>query len=80
MPPAPLQPLEALNPILQSPGLGSKPLWVEALIKLKPLLMSIYFGADHVVWAQQVGPGTACGLATRGQRSCALSAGWRGPR
>lgn len=49
-----LQPLEALNPILQNPAMGSRPLWVEALIKLKPLLMSIYFGADHVVWAQQV--------------------------
>jgi hypothetical protein len=53
--PASLQPLEVLNPILQNPGLGGKPLWAEVLLKLRPILMSIYFGADHVVWAQQVG-------------------------
>lgn len=46
-----------LNPLLQNPGWagGGRPLWVEVLIKLKPLLMSIYFGADHIVWLQQVG-------------------------
>ena len=51
-----LQPLEVLNPLLQNPGWagGGRPLWVEVLIKLKPLLMSIYFGADHIVWLQQV--------------------------
>lgn len=50
------QPLEVLNPLLQSPGLNRNlPLWVNVLSKLKPLLMSVYFGADHVVWAQQVG-------------------------
>lgn len=56
-PPLPLpQPLEVLNPLLQQPGWagGGRPLWVEVLIKLKPLLMSIYFGADHIVWLQQV--------------------------
>lgn len=52
-----LQPLEALAPLIQNPGLagGGRPLWIEALIKLKPMLMSVYFGADHVVWVQQVG-------------------------
>ena len=49
------QPLEVLAPIIQNPGLvgAGRPMWVEVLIKLRPLLMSIYFGADHVVWAQQ---------------------------
>jgi hypothetical protein len=51
-----LQPLEALNPIIQNPAFNAaRPLWMEVLNKLKPLLMSIYFGGDHVVWAQQVG-------------------------
>ena len=45
-----------LNPLLQSPGLDPRqPLWVALLYKLRPLMMSLYFGADHVVWAQQVG-------------------------
>ena len=50
------KPLEVLNPLLQQPGWagGGRPLWVEVLMKLKPLLMSIYFGADHIVWLQQV--------------------------
>jgi hypothetical protein len=64
---ASLQPLEVLNPILQNPGLGGKPLWAEVLLKLRPILMSIYFGADHVVWAQQVGAKTAAGRS-RGSR------------
>ena len=56
-PAPPLQPLEALNPLLQSPGLagGGCPAWAELLLKLRPVLMSVYFGGDHVVWAQQVG-------------------------
>lgn len=71
-----MRPLEALNPILQSPGLGSKPLWVEALIKLKPLLMSIYFGADHVVWAQQAGLMSNKSLTDRAQKTSLY--GWFG--
>lgn len=67
-----LQPLEVLAPLIQNPGLagGGRPLWVEALIKLKPLLMSVYFGADHIVWVQQVGaqptPRSASVLQGRG--------------
>ena len=66
----PLQPLEALNPIIQNPAFNAaRPLWVEVLNKLKPLLMSIYFGGDHVVWAQQVGMAGE----RRGCRCCPLS-------
>ena len=55
------QPLEVLNPLLTNPKLdASKPLALELLGKLKPVLMAIYFGGDHVVWAQQVVP-TALG-------------------
>ncbi|KAI3436582.1 hypothetical protein D9Q98_005998 [Chlorella vulgaris] len=71
-----MRPLEALNPILQNPAMGSRPLWVEALIKLKPLLMSIYFGADHVVWAQQAGLLNNKSLTDRAQKTSLY--GWFG--
>ncbi len=63
----PLQPLEALGPLINNPGLagGGRPLWIEALIKLKPLLMSLYFGADHIVWVQQVGGAAMATLRSR---------------
>ncbi|KAK9843073.1 hypothetical protein WJX74_006549 [Apatococcus lobatus] len=51
-----LRPLENLVPVLTNPKLSpNKPVAVEVLIKLKSILMAIYFGADHVVWASQAG-------------------------
>lgn len=51
-----VKPLETLTPLILSPAIdGSKPLALEIINKLKPILMAIYFGADHVVWAQQAG-------------------------
>ncbi|KAL4457581.1 hypothetical protein ABPG75_012446 [Micractinium tetrahymenae] len=73
-----MRPLEALAPLIQNPGLagGGRPLWVEALIKLKPLLMSIYFGADHIVWVQQAGLMDNKGLTDRAQKASLY--GWFG--
>lgn len=73
-----MRPLEVLNPLLQNPGWagGGRPLWVEVLIKLKPLLMSIYFGADHIVWLQQAGLMNNKGLTDRAQKASLY--GWFG--
>lgn len=73
-----MRPLEVLNPLLQQPGWagGGRPLWVEVLIKLKPLLMSIYFGADHIVWLQQAGLMNNKGLTDRAQKASLY--GWFG--
>ena len=46
-----MRPLESLVPVLSTPGFtGKQPLFLEAVNKLKSILMSLYFGADHVVW------------------------------
>lgn len=51
-----LRPLESLTPLVLNPGINpKKPLSIEILNKIKPILMSIYFGGDHVVWASQAG-------------------------
>jgi hypothetical protein len=51
-----LRPLESLAPIINNPSINpNKPLAIEILAKLKPILMAIYFGGDHVVWASQAG-------------------------
>lgn len=51
-----MRPLESLIPVLNQPSFtGKQPLFLEAINKLKSVLMSIYFGADHFVWAHQIG-------------------------
>ncbi|GAB4820863.1 hypothetical protein N2152v2_007909 [Parachlorella kessleri] len=50
-----MRPLEALVPLITNLTFGNKPLAIEIISKLKPILMAIYFGADHIVWAQQAG-------------------------
>jgi Peroxisomal biogenesis factor 11 (PEX11) len=72
-----MRPLEALNPIIQNPYLNAnKPFVIEVLNKLKPILMAIYFGADHVVWAQQAGLLTKKDLVARAQKTSLY--GWFG--
>mmetsp|Transcript_16710 Transcript_16710/g.28681 ORF Transcript_16710/g.28681 Transcript_16710/m.28681 type:complete len:237 (+) Transcript_16710:118-828(+) len=51
-----MRPLESLTPLLISPGFNNKePKMVQAVNKLKALLMATYFGADHFAWAYQIG-------------------------
>uniref|UniRef100_A0A7R9VW38 Peroxisomal membrane protein 11C n=1 Tax=Chlamydomonas euryale TaxID=1486919 RepID=A0A7R9VW38_9CHLO len=51
-----MRPLEAIMPIINQPGFtGNSPKLVQAVNKLKSALMAIYFGADHFVWAYQIG-------------------------
>jgi hypothetical protein len=51
-----MRPLESVSPVLLNPQLNaSKPVAIELLNKLKNVLMALYFGADHVVWASQAG-------------------------
>lgn len=51
-----LKPLESLTPLLLHPGFaGTRPLVIEAISKLKCLLMAGYFGGDHIIWSGQAG-------------------------
>jgi hypothetical protein len=51
-----MRPLESISPLLLDPRLPGKAAWqVEAVAKLKDVLMATYFAADHVVWANQIG-------------------------
>lgn len=50
-----MRPLESLTPVLLSPGISGKDPAIDAINKLKSALMAVYFGADHVVWAHQIG-------------------------
>ncbi|GFR43503.1 hypothetical protein Agub_g4592, partial [Astrephomene gubernaculifera] len=51
-----MRPLELMSPLLISPGFsGKQPMLLEAINKVKTVLMAVYFGADHVVWAHQIG-------------------------
>jgi hypothetical protein len=51
-----MRPLESITPLLMDPRLPGKQAWqVEAVAKLKDVLMAAYFAADHVVWANQIG-------------------------
>lgn len=51
-----MRPLESITPLLVQPGFsGKQPKLLEAVNKLKALLMAVYFGADHFVWAHQIG-------------------------
>ncbi|KXZ52234.1 hypothetical protein GPECTOR_10g865 [Gonium pectorale] len=51
-----MRPLELMTPLLIQPGFtGKQPMLLEAINKVKAVLMAVYFGADHVVWAHQIG-------------------------
>lgn len=51
-----MRPLESLTPLLVQPGFQGKQAWqIEAIQKLKDILMAVYFAADHAVWAYQIG-------------------------
>lgn len=51
-----MRPFESVMPIITQPGFtGKQHPALEALVKVKSILMAIYFGADHVVWAYQIG-------------------------
>lgn len=51
-----MRPLETLTPMLIDPRFtGSQPWQLEAVAKLKDLLMAVYFASDHFVWAYQIG-------------------------
>ncbi|KAG2500202.1 hypothetical protein HYH03_001782 [Edaphochlamys debaryana] len=51
-----MRPLELVTPLLITPGFtGKQPMGIEAINKVKAVLMAVYFGADHVVWAHQIG-------------------------
>jgi len=72
-----MRPLESLAPLVHNPGINpNKPLVIEAINKLKPILMSIYFGGDHVVWLQQSGLMANKELTTRAQKASIY--GWFG--
>lgn len=72
-----MRPLEALTPLVHSPGINAnKPLIIEILNKLKPILMSIYFGGDHVVWLQQAGLMANKELTAKAQKASLY--GWFG--
>lgn len=71
------RPLESLTPLLHNPSINkSKPLAIEIINKLKPILMSIYFGADHIVWLQQAGLTSNKTLTSRAQKASLY--GWFG--
>jgi hypothetical protein len=64
-----LRPLENITPLLIQPRfVESQPLHTQALTKLKALLNTVYFGADHVVWASQAGILTDKALVDRAQK------------
>ena len=72
-----MRPLESLAPLLHNPSINtSKPLVIEIINKLKPILMAVYFGADHVVWAQQAGLLANKSLTARAQKTSLY--GWLG--
>ncbi|MEW5303817.1 MAG: hypothetical protein WDW36_006472 [Sanguina aurantia] len=64
-----MRPLESLAPVLLQPGFaGTESKFVQALNKLKAALMAIYFGADHLVWAYQIGLTTDKAASERFQK------------
>jgi Peroxisomal biogenesis factor 11 (PEX11) len=72
-----LRPLESLTPLVLNPAINpKKPLFVELLNKIKPILMSVYFGGDHVVWASQAGLLTNKDITQRAQKASLY--GWFG--
>jgi len=72
-----LRPLESLSALALNPTINpKKPILIEILNKIKPILMSIYFGGDHVVWASQAGLLTNKDITTRAQKASLY--GWFG--
>lgn len=72
-----MRPLESLTALIYAPGMNpKKPLAIEILNKVKPILMSIYFGGDHVVWASQAGLLTNKNLTSTAQKASLY--GWFG--
>lgn len=63
------RPLENVTPLLTNPSfVQSQPLHTQALAKLKSCLNTLYFSADHVVWASQAGIVTDKTLVDRAQK------------
>eukprot|EP01026_Neomeris_dumetosa_P061027 TRINITY_DN5757_c0_g1_i2.p1 TRINITY_DN5757_c0_g1~~TRINITY_DN5757_c0_g1_i2.p1 ORF type:complete len:282 (-),score=11.99 TRINITY_DN5757_c0_g1_i2:132-863(-) len=51
-----LRPLEVISPVLLQPGFKKDSSLVPQIIgKLKGIFMAVYFGFDHVIWANQAG-------------------------
>ena len=72
-----LRPLESLSPLVLNPTINpKKPLPIEILNKIKPILMAIYFGGDHVVWASQAGLLQNKNITSRAQKASLY--GWFG--
>ncbi|KAG7669317.1 hypothetical protein Ndes2437B_g05463 [Nannochloris sp. 'desiccata'] len=72
-----LRPLESLSPLVLNPTINpKKPIFIEILNKIKPILMSIYFGGDHVVWASQAGLLANKDITSRAQKTSLY--GWFG--
>ncbi|KAK9838281.1 hypothetical protein WJX81_002226 [Elliptochloris bilobata] len=70
-------PLEQLTPLVLNPRLNpNKPSAIEIINKLKQMLMAVYFGADHVVWASQAGLYTNKQAVERWQKASLY--GWMG--
>jgi hypothetical protein len=71
------RPLESLAPLVLNPTINpKKPIFIEVLNKIKPILMAIYFGGDHVVWASQAGLLANKNIITRAQKASLY--GWFG--
>ena len=72
-----MRPLESLTPLVHNPSINpNKPYIIELLNKIKPVLMSIYFGGDHVVWASQAGLLSNKEITQRAQKASLY--GWFG--
>lgn len=72
-----MRPLESLTPLVHNPAINpNKPYIIELINKIKPVLMSIYFGGDHVVWASQAGLLADKDLTRRAQKASLY--GWFG--
>ena len=72
-----MRPLESLTPLVYNPAINpNKPIIIELINKIKPVLMSIYFGGDHVVWASQAGLLTNKQVAQKAQKASLY--GWFG--
>ncbi|GMH42037.1 hypothetical protein BSKO_09956 [Bryopsis sp. KO-2023] len=64
-----MKPLESLTPLLLNPGfLGNRPGLIEAIGKLKSVLMAGYFSFDHLIWSGHAGLVTDTELLARIQK------------
>ncbi|KAF5833224.1 peroxisomal biogenesis factor 11 [Dunaliella salina] len=51
-----MRPLESMTPLLVNPKFNNvDPKLLQAINRAKSILMAVYFGADHFVWACQIG-------------------------